>query len=42
MIPKLMKSLDKAADKHLAQLASQLSLHVAAMKPIYLHQEDVP
>jgi len=33
---------DKVIDDDLGALASQLSMHIAAMKPAYLKQEDIP
>ena len=33
---------DKQSDPELDRLASQLAMHVAAMKPAYMKQEDIP
>ena len=33
---------DKVIDDQLDAMASQLSMHIAAMKPAYLKQEDIP
>ena len=37
-----LKAQDKAHNKQLQELASSLSLHVAAMKPVYLFENELP
>ena len=37
-----MKAQDKQSNTEVQLLASQLTLHVAAMKPVYLSSADVP
>ena len=37
-----LKAHDKAQNKKLQELASSLSLHIAAMKPIYLFENELP
>lgn len=38
----LMETNDKKNNMQLQELAEQLTLHIAAMKPIYLNKKEVP